>query len=113
MSDLKLIRRDGEPVAINRNERAALHSLCRASSADHALKYEGYSVENLDDALPDGWGDLDTLGALETLATGQTADLKIDTGELRVWLSRMEPHEEPPVTVEGLANGRWSTLHEC
>ncbi len=47
----------------------------------------------------------------ETLSVGQTCNLKIDTGQYRVWLSRCtvedgEPYDDA-VTVEELTNGRW------
>ena len=53
-----------------------------------------------------------TIGELEsmpTLCSGHTADLKIDTGVTRVWLSRMGPEdgEAQPVQVERLVDGRW------
>jgi hypothetical protein len=51
---------------------------------------------------------------LPTLATGQAADLKIDTGTVRVWLSRCGPKdgETRPVQVEILRNGRWIDADE-
>lgn len=53
----------------------------------------------------------DDLEAMPTLATGQTDDLKIDTGTERVWLARTgiadgEPYNNR-VTIEALVNGRW------
>ncbi len=44
-----------------------------------------------------------------TLAQGQAADLKVDTGTVRVWLSRcgIEDGETRPVQYERLMNGRW------
>lgn len=49
------------------------------------------------------------LQALPTLSQGHTADLKIDTGTLRVWLSRMTiaDGELEPVQIERLRDGRW------
>lgn len=51
---------------------------------------------------------------LPTLSVGQADDLKIDTGEFRVWLSRMTPAdfagsgvEFQRVTYERLVDGRW------
>lgn len=51
------------------------------------------------------------LEALPTLATGQTADLKYDDGQVRVWLHRTgladgEDYERP-VSIELLREGRW------
>lgn len=40
---------------------------------------------------------------LKTLAVGQAADLKIDTGTLRVWLNRVNGQVE----YERLVDGRW------
>lgn len=52
---------------------------------------------------------LNELRAMPTLHVGQFADLKIDTGEIRVWCSRMRitDGELDPVQVERLENGRW------
>lgn len=49
------------------------------------------------------------LANLPTLSQGQTADLKIDTGQTRVWLERCGPEdgETHQVTVERLKGGRW------
>jgi hypothetical protein len=54
------------------------------------------------------------LNDLPTLATGQAADLKIDTGTVRVWLSRCGPAdgEDQPVQVEILRDGRWIDADE-
>ena len=53
---------------------------------------------------------------METLSTGQADDLKIDTGNVRVWLSRCGVEDGEPfdnkVTVEHLAEGRWETVEE-
>lgn len=56
--------------------------------------------------------DPDELEALPTLAVGQTADLKVDTGTVRVWLSRCGPEdgETEPVQVERLVDGRWEEV---
>lgn len=40
---------------------------------------------------------------LKTLAVGQAADLKIDTGTLRIWLNRVNGQVE----YERLVDGRW------
>ena len=51
------------------------------------------------------------LRELPTLATGQTCNLKIDTGDVRVWLCRCGIADGMPyddaVTVEELIGGRW------
>jgi hypothetical protein len=47
---------------------------------------------------------------LETLCVGQGSDLKVDTGEFRVWLSRAGRADGlvgPRVTYERLIDGRW------
>ena len=55
--------------------------------------------------------DYQQLEAMPALCTGQAADLKIDTGNVRVWLSRcsIADGELDPVQVEVLdeENGRW------
>ena len=54
------------------------------------------------------------LADLPTLAVGQTCNLKIDTGDMRVWLCRCGVADGMPydnqVTIERLVNGRWATL---
>lgn len=49
------------------------------------------------------------LDDLPTKTQGQAADLKIDTGDWRVWLSRCgeEDGEFSPVQLEQRVNGRW------
>lgn len=53
----------------------------------------------------------DELDARETIEQAQFGDLKVDTGELRVWLSRMTIEDGAPyrrtVMVEDLVEGRW------
>ena len=51
---------------------------------------------------------------MPTLHVGQYADLKIDTGTTRVWVSRVRLHdgETQPVQVEKLRNGRWEDVTE-
>lgn len=46
---------------------------------------------------------------MPTLCVGQAADLKIDTGTIRVWISRcgIADGETQPVQVERLIDGRW------
>lgn len=55
------------------------------------------------------WQDLKEM---PTLHVGQYADLKIDTGTMRVWVSRMRIHdgETQPVQVERLRDGRWEDV---
>lgn len=54
---------------------------------------------------------LEELESLPTLSVGQADDLKVDTGNTRVWLSRCSVEDGEPydnkVTVERLAEGRW------
>lgn len=51
------------------------------------------------------------LNALPTLSVSQADSLKVDTGKIRVWISRCgiadgEPYDNK-VTIERLVNGRW------
>lgn len=59
---------------------------------------------------------LDELESRSTLHEGQSADLKIDTGEQRVWLERVGLLDGAPydngVTVEALVAGHWVTTAE-
>lgn len=52
------------------------------------------------------------LEALPTLSVGQAADLKIDTGTIRVWVSRcgFRDGETVPVQIEMLVDGRWEDV---
>ena len=43
------------------------------------------------------------LDTLKTLAVGQAADLKVDTGELRIWVNRVTGETE----YERLVDGKW------
>ena len=56
---------------------------------------------------------LDELEGNPTLCVGQADNLKIDTGTLRVWLSRCTVEDGEPynnkVTIERLHNGSWYT----
>lgn len=59
---------------------------------------------------------LTELEHLPTLSVGQADDLKIDDGDVRVWLCRCGiadgmPHDNN-VTVERLIDGRWTTVEE-
>ena len=50
------------------------------------------------------------LEAMPTLCTGQADDLKMDLGNVRVWLARCGPadgYHGKPVILERLRNGRW------
>ena len=49
------------------------------------------------------------LERMQTLSTGQAADLKLDTGTMRVWVSRcsLADGETQPVQVERLIDGSW------
>ena len=49
---------------------------------------------------------------MPTLAVGQAADLKIDTGATRVWFSRcgLADGETHPIQIEKLINGRWEDV---
>ncbi len=46
------------------------------------------------------------LADLPTLCVGQCCSLKIDTGEMRVWLCRVAGG----VTIERYRGGRWETV---
>jgi hypothetical protein len=54
------------------------------------------------------------LEALPTLAEGQADDLKIETGEYRVWLARTGVEDGEPfdnkVTIEADFDGTWQTI---
>jgi hypothetical protein len=54
------------------------------------------------------------LEKLPTLSVGQADDLKVDTGNIRIWLSRCGIADGAPyknqVTIEKLTDGRWETL---
>ncbi len=52
------------------------------------------------------------LEAMPTLSVGQAANLKIDTGTMRVWLSRcgLRDNETMPVQVERLIDGCWKDI---
>lgn len=54
---------------------------------------------------------LKELEEMPTISTGQTDDLKVDTGKVRVWLSRCtiadgEPYNNK-VTIEVWFNNKW------
>ena len=60
---------------------------------------------------------LKELEGLKTIMQGQADDLKIEDGNIRVWLSRMTIGDGMPynnqVTVEKLdKNGSWNTIEE-
>lgn len=54
---------------------------------------------------------LKELESMPTLSVGQADDLKVDTGDNRVWLARTTVADGEPynnkVTVEQYINGRW------
>ena len=56
---------------------------------------------------------LKELKRLPTLSVGQAEDLKIETANIRVWLSRCKVEDGEPynnkVTEEQYLNGRWVT----
>jgi hypothetical protein len=54
------------------------------------------------------------LEAMPTLSVGQAANLKIDTGTMRVWVSRcgLADGETQPVQVERFEFGRWVDITE-
>lgn len=62
--------------------------------------------------------DLATLHTMPTLSEGQDCDLKIDTGKIRVWVTRMTDadaedyrtngHDVPAIGVERYDGYRWS-----
>jgi hypothetical protein len=56
------------------------------------------------------------LEVLPTLSVGQTDDLKIDTGDTRIWLARTKIEDGEPynnrVTVEKLIGGNWVAVEE-
>ncbi len=74
----------------------------------YADPYRDYSKPV--ELLP-GW---EALTALDSLHSGQVHELRIDTGDFRVWTSRCtladgEPYEHT-VHVERLDDGRWIDL---
>lgn len=52
----------------------------------------------------------------ETIEQGHTDNLKIKTGDIKIWLSRMTVEDGMPynnmVTVEKLIDGKWETIEE-
>ena len=59
---------------------------------------------------------LKELKSLPTLSVGQAEDLKIEWGNIRIWLSRCKKEDGEPynnkVTVEQYIEGRWVTVRE-
>jgi hypothetical protein len=55
------------------------------------------------------------LEAMPTLSQGHFDDLKVDTGTMRVWLSRCTVEDGEPynnkVTVEVLKDGKWEIVN--
>jgi len=56
------------------------------------------------------------LKALSTISSGQFDNLKIDTGNIRVWICRCGRDDgmfcDDLITVEQLENNRWITISE-
>ena len=56
------------------------------------------------------------LEEMPTISCGQADNLKIETEDMRVWLSRCGVEDGMPydnmVTIERLREGRWVTVHE-
>ena len=56
------------------------------------------------------------LQAMKTISQGHMDNLKIETDNTKVWLSRMTVEDGMPynnmVTVEKLINGKWETIEE-
>jgi hypothetical protein len=77
-----------------------------------------FSQEYIAYAVSQGYTELrlDDLEAMPTLFSGNTADLKIETEDERVWLERTGVSDgewcDDKVTVEFLLNGRWCTIVE-
>ncbi len=57
---------------------------------------------------------VEELEAMPTLAVGQADDLKVDTGEERVWLSRCGAEDGQIYRIghEHLIDGRWVVVSE-
>jgi hypothetical protein len=59
---------------------------------------------------------LSEIERIPTIHQGQYDNLKVDTGRVRVWLSRLTVEDGQPynnqVTVERLTDGRWETVEE-
>lgn len=79
---------------------------------------EVFHPEYLQYVETQGYADytLDELEEMPTLAEGQTADLKVETEDERVWLERTGISDgewcNDKVTVEFLLNGVWKTILE-
>jgi hypothetical protein len=56
------------------------------------------------------------LGRRKTRCVGQADDLKVESGDTRVWLSRCTKADGEPynnkVSIEKLINGRWEIVEE-
>lgn len=50
------------------------------------------------------------LRAMPTIRSGPTSDLKIDTGEHRVWVRRDADDTRPAIRVESKLFGRWEVI---
>jgi hypothetical protein len=77
-----------------------------------------FSEEYIPWAVSQGYTELrlDDLEAMPTISESQTADLKIETEDERVWLERTGVSDgewcNDKVTVEFLLNGNWCTIVE-
>lgn len=77
-----------------------------------------FSEEYVGYAVSQGYTELslDDLEEMPTISESQTADLKIETEDERVWLERTGVSDgewcNNKVTVEFLLNGRWCTIVE-
>lgn len=134
------IYRDGQPMggpfASDLDALAFLHRQV-GYSASHAIQYEGWQVMRIADGVSAnvspgfilnaergartqkfiGRGySLAELEAMPTISQGHMDNLKVDTGTMRVWLSRMTREDGMPynnaVTVERLINGVWTEVEQ-
>ena len=57
---------------------------------------------------------IDELAQMETEATGQAKNLKLDTGKYRYWLSRCGVSDGATyaASIEELQDGRWVTIDQ-
>ena len=64
--------------------------------------------------MPRTFPDYDHLNSLPTISEGYTCDLKIDTGDFRLFLARTDMNDGEPYNhtayVETLENGKWIDL---
>lgn len=77
------------------------------------MDYNGNSVGDV--TVGDGAGALErALAAMPTISSGHSANLKIETDTVRVWLSRctLADGETQPVSIEQLRQGDWVDVTE-